>query len=85
LSPTRSSTAWIAAGQNAVYRVHNDSLRVVAFPPDALVDDANRVHAAADSTIWFGTPTAIIQWRHRQVRRFPLPRRNVAPKISDAR
>jgi signal transduction histidine kinase/ligand-binding sensor domain-containing protein len=66
---------WIAAGQDAVYRVRDDTLVRVRFPVDMVVDDPNRVYATADSSIWFGTRTALIQMRHGRFRRVPLPSR----------
>jgi signal transduction histidine kinase/ligand-binding sensor domain-containing protein len=73
---------WIAAGQNAVYRVHNDTLIRVSFPPDLLVDDPNRVFATSDSSIWFGTRTALVQLRHGRFRRIPLPSRRALNALS---
>ncbi len=82
LSVDPTGDVWIAAGQNAVYRVHNDSLTRVVFPPDILVDDPNRAYATADSSVWFGTPTAIIRWRHGAVTRFELPKRDALGAVS---
>lgn len=66
---------WIAAGDRAVYRVRGDSLMPVAFPPGLVVDDPNRAYVTSDSTVWFGTRTALIALRHGQFRRIPLPDR----------
>ncbi|MBC7843947.1 MAG: hypothetical protein H7099_16620 [Gemmatimonadaceae bacterium] len=82
LSVDPTGDVWIAAGQNAVYRVHNDSLTKVDFPTGARVDDPNRAYAAADSSVWFGTPTAVIQWRHGRVTRFDLPKQDALGAVS---
>ncbi|MDX2061333.1 MAG: two-component regulator propeller domain-containing protein [Gemmatimonadales bacterium] len=73
LSVDPTGDVWIAAGQDAVYRVHRDTLSRVTFPPGVLVDSPNRAYATADSSVWFGTPTAILQWKHGRLRRFELP------------
>lgn len=73
---------WIAAGQNAVYRVHRDTLTRVIFPAGLLVDDPNRVFAARDSSIYFGTRTALVQLRHGRFRRIPLPPRQALGALS---
>jgi ligand-binding sensor domain-containing protein len=73
---------WIAAGDQAVYRVHNDTLERVAFPPGLVVDDPNRAYATSDSSVWFGTRTALIQLRHGRFRRVPLPARDGLSALS---
>lgn len=64
---------WIAAGENAVYRVHDGRLAKVPFPDGSALNNANRVYAARDGAIWFGTPTAIVRWSKGQLQRFPVP------------
>ncbi|MBK8002592.1 MAG: hypothetical protein IPK12_01325 [Gemmatimonadetes bacterium] len=70
-----SGDIWIAAGDRAVYRVHGDSLLPLAFPPGLLVDDPNRAYVTSDSTVWFGTRTALIALKAGRFRRIPLPDR----------
>jgi len=77
-----SGDVWIAAGQDAVYRVHQDTLTRVVFPPGVLVDNPNRAYATADGSVWFGTPTAVIRWRRGTVDRFPLPKRAALGAVS---
>jgi len=82
LSVDPTGDVWIAAGRDAVYRVHHDSLSTVTFPADILVDAPNRAYATADGSVWFGTPTAILHWRHGRVKRFPLPTRHTLGAVS---
>jgi len=73
---------WVAAGEHAAYRVHNDSLRAVAFPPDMRLRAVNQVYATADSSVWFGTPSAIVRWRHGVFARIPLPPKRAFGAVS---
>lgn len=64
---------WIAAGEGAVYRISDGKLSRVALPDGAEVHNPSRVYATRDGSIWFGTHTAIAQWKDGQIRHFPLP------------
>lgn len=73
MSIDASGDVWIAAGEGAVYRIHDGTLAKVAFPDAHALDNPSRVYAARDGAMWFGTPTAIVRWRDGQLRRFEIP------------
>jgi ligand-binding sensor domain-containing protein len=78
----RSGDVWIAAGHDAVYRAHGDALEVVTFPPELRASDPTRVFAAADGSVWFGTPSALVRWRAGQFTSIPLPPRQSLAGVS---
>jgi ligand-binding sensor domain-containing protein/signal transduction histidine kinase len=69
----KAGDIWIAAGEGAVYRIHDGALAKVALPAGADVRNPSRVYATHDGAIWFGTQTAIARWKDGQVQHFPLP------------
>ncbi|WP_161556336.1 sensor histidine kinase [Xanthomonas campestris] len=64
---------WIAAGEDAVYRVHNGALTKVNFPGGASLGNTSRVYAARDGSVWFGTESAVFRLSQGRLRRFALP------------
>ena len=73
MSVDQAGDIWIAAGEGALYRVHEGKLSKITLPRGTRVDNANRVCPTRDGSVWFGTATAILQWREGRVRRVPLP------------
>jgi ligand-binding sensor domain-containing protein len=69
----KTGDIWVAAGEGAVYRIHDGLLTKVALPRGADVRNPSRVYATRDGSIWFGTQTAIARWKDGQVQHFPLP------------
>lgn len=82
LAVDSAGAVWIAAGDDAVYRVHDDTLQRVVFPPGLLVDDPNRAYVTSDGSVWFGTRTALIRLRSGRFERIPLPARDAQSALS---
>lgn len=73
MSVDNAGDIWIAAGEGAVYRVHEGTLSKFDFPDGARPGNTNRVYAARDGSVWFGTETAVLRLSQGRLRRFALP------------
>jgi signal transduction histidine kinase/ligand-binding sensor domain-containing protein len=73
---------WVAAGEHAVYRVHHDTLAAFDIPASLHLGKINRVYATPDTSVWFGTATAIVRWKHGQFQSVPLPPQKALGAVS---
>src|ERR1700712_5144335 len=73
LTVDAAGDVWVSAGNHAVQRIHNDSISTFDLPSSIHADIVNKVYPPSYSSVWFGTPTAIVRWRHGIFRSVPLP------------
>ena len=78
---------WITAGPQGVFRAHRDAaggdtVSAVRFPSPPPLDEVTRILATADGALWFGTTSAVVEWKHGRLRRVPLPVRSALGAVS---